>query len=75
MQRPCVADSRSQLWWFEMRDQRADTTDGRFHNIEHGDCLDVNRGAMTDGAHVVRWPCMDGFDQEVFRVSNDALGR
>ncbi len=54
--------------------QQADSTEGRFRNAQHDDCLDINGNAVTDGAHVVRWPCGDNPNQ-IFRVSAEALAR
>lgn len=74
VQRPCVNDAASQLWKFDVVGRHADLTDGRFVNTEHGDCLNVNGTAVTDGAPIVRWPC--GNDPNgIFQVSTDALNR
>lgn len=74
VQRPCVGESLSQLWRFEVTGRNADSTEGRFVNIEHEDCLNVRGGAVTDGAHIVRWPCKSDLN-EIFRVFTDALDR
>jgi len=74
VQRPCVDDAASQLWRFERVGQEADSTEGRFVNTQHGDCLNVNGAAVTDAAPIVRWQC--GNDPNgIFQVSTDALDR
>jgi Ricin-type beta-trefoil lectin domain len=70
VQRPCVDDSLSQSWRFEATGRRADSTEGRFVNVEHKDCLNVNGGAVTDGAPIIRWQC----ENDPFQVSADGLG-
>jgi len=74
LQRPCVDDIVSQLWRFEVIGEGNTLTDGRFVNAEHGDCLNVNGNAVTDGAHLVRWGCGNGANG-IFQVSTDALSR
>ncbi len=73
VQRPCVDGSTNQEWEFEVVSQRETSTDGRFVNVEHDDCLDVNGGAVSDGVPVVRWPCGSSASNQIFQVSTDAL--
>lgn len=77
VQRPCVAGSLSQSWRFEVTVRRDDTTDGRFVNIEHTDCLDVNHNATTDVTPIIRWQCGNPLNDrnQVFQVSTGALSR
>jgi len=72
VQRPCADDAVSQLWRFEVVGGRGDSTDGQFVHIQHDDCLNVNGGAVTDGAPIVRWQCGDD-PNGTFQVSTDAL--
>ncbi|MGH3694660.1 MAG: RICIN domain-containing protein [Pseudonocardiaceae bacterium] len=73
VQRPCVEGSRSQSWRFEATAQGVGVTDGQFVNVEHAKCLDVNHGAMTDGAHIIQWQCGKNDINQTFRVSAGAL--
>ncbi|MGH3620477.1 MAG: hypothetical protein ACRDQ5_01625 [Sciscionella sp.] len=63
------------LWLFHVRGNRAGSTEGRLVNSRYDDdCLDVKGAALTDGVPVVRWRCGNNPNQ-VFRVSDRALGR
>jgi hypothetical protein len=71
VQQSC-ADVPTQIWELRVHARNDRVTEGQFRNEATGDCLDVNRAAISDGAYLIHWEC-GGNPNQIFRVDSSTL--
>lgn len=71
VQQSC-ADVPTQIWELRVHARNDRVTEGQFRNEATGDCLDVNRAAISDGAYLIHWVC-GGNPNQIFRVDSSTL--